>query len=234
MNGYFQIETTYSDKAMTVFKWLGIFLCLLVSSIACHAQGSMALVVKDPVDIVKSMKLEYKKPSGFEELRSSECFKPYPKLERIITCAYGLLRSTDQQFIVVTTLYRPLTKDDSVFISRISPNRITSLDWLHEANIKSNIEESLGKDSAQYWRNYVKYYPSNKVRKIFNADSAITYSVNLDLRNYYQRKYRYLDVLCVAKKRRGVMYFFYLYTDEGRKRYSDYRASFEGAFRYLD
>ncbi|MDR6943810.1 hypothetical protein [Mucilaginibacter pocheonensis] len=219
---------------MTVLKKIGVVLNLLVSSIACYAQDAPVLVVKDPIDIMKSMKLEYKKPSGFDELRRSECFKSYPKLERIITCAYSQLRSTNQQLIVVTTLYRPLTKDDSVFMSRISPNRIKSLDWMHEANIKGNIEESLGKDSAQYWRKFVKYYPQDKVKKTFNADSAITYSVNLDLRNYYQSKYRYLDVLCVAKKRRGVMYFFYLYTEEGKKHFPDYRASFEGAFRYLD
>jgi hypothetical protein len=98
------------------------------------------------------MNLEYKKPLGFDQVSSPECFKSYPKLGRIITCAYNQLRSADQQFIVFTTLYRPLSEADSVFISKISDRGIRSLDWMHDRNIKGNIEASLGKDAAELWR----------------------------------------------------------------------------------
>lgn len=220
---------------MTLRKIL-ISLNLLIVSIVCYAQSPPALVVINPIDIIKSMNLEYKKPPGFDEVLMNECFNSYPKLERIITCAYGQLRSTDQQFFVFTGLYRTLSVDDSVFISKISAKGmgIKSLDWMYEANIKAGIEESLGKDAAQYWRKFVNYYSADKAREIYNADSVITYSIKLDSANYYQRKYNHLDILCIAKKRRGAVYFFCFYTDEGKKLLPDYQKAIEGMFRFKD
>jgi hypothetical protein len=219
---------------MTTLGKIFIFINLFKTSIACYAQVPAFLVVQDPIDIIKSMNLEYKKPLGFDQVSSPECFKSYPNLERIITCAYNQLRSADQQFIVFTTLYRPLSEADSVFISKISDRGIRSLDWMHDGNIKGNIEASLGKDAAEHWREYVNYYSPDSARRAFNADSAISYSIKLDSQDHYLSRYNHLDVLCIAKKRRGVVYFYYFYTDEGKKQLSCYRKAMEGTFRYRD
>lgn len=206
----------------------------LLSLFGYSQSGPPVILIGPPMNRLEVMRLEYNKPIGLNEIRMSECFKSYPKLNTLITCAYSQFESKDKQFLVFTTLYRPLSAEDSIFMSKISPNKIKTLDWMHEANIKGNIRESLGEDSAANWRSFVHYGTLGNARKFFNADSLLTYTIKLDPKDAYKGKFNHLEVLCIAKKRRGVIYLFELYTDEGKRNLMTYQKELEGIFRFKE
>jgi len=215
-----------------IVKTCLFFLFSLVSISGYGQSGPPVILLGPPMNLLEVIGVEYNKPVGLKEIRMSECFKAYPKLNALITCAYSQFESKDKQFFLFTTLYKPLSPEDSVFISKISPNKIKTLDWMHEANIKGNIKESLGEDAAILWRSFVKCGTLEQARKFFNADSVLSYSIKLDPKDYYQGKFNNLEVLCIAKKRRGVIYLFALYTDEGKRNLKPYQKELEGIFRF--
>ncbi|MCL4640562.1 MAG: hypothetical protein M5Z89_16310, partial [Olivibacter sp.] len=100
--------------------------------------------------------------------------------------------------------------------------------------IKYNIIYAMGKEAGKNWREYVDYYPARKARRKFNADSAFFYSIKLEPKDYYQNKYNHFDILCLAKRRRGVIFFYCFYTDEGKKKFNKYWKAVEGILRFLD
>jgi hypothetical protein len=212
-----------------------VFMLFSLISLSCYSQsGPPVILVGPPMNLLEVIRLEYNKPVGFNEIRMSECFKSYPKLNALITCAYSQFESKDKHFFLFTNMYKPLSPEDSIFISKISPNKIKTLDWMHEANIKGNIRESLGEDSAINWRSFVHYGTLENARKFFNADSLLSYTIKLDPKDAYQGKFNNLEVLCIAKKRRGVIYLFELYTDEGKRNLKTYQKELEGIFRFKE
>ncbi|MDX3915369.1 MAG: hypothetical protein QHC79_17630 [Pseudosphingobacterium sp.] len=219
---------------MNLFRITVFLICLCWTSIVA-GQSPAVLVPTHTVDELKLMNVSYNKPVGFEEVPGTECFGSWPKLEAIITCAPRQLRSDDGQFLTFISMYRPFNKDDSVFLSKISvPGAFNGLDWKHEANIKYDIIHSMGKEAGKNWREYIDYYPAGEAHRKFNADSAFFYSLKLEPEDYYQDKYNHLEVLCLAKKRRGVIFFYCFYTDEGKKQLKKNWKAIEGTLRFLD
>ena len=222
-----------TTKFIAAFCVIAFLLCLCRAFIA-FGQSKAILVPTHTVDALKLMNVAYNKPIGFEEVPGTECFKSWPKLEEIITCSSRQLRSEDGQFLAFTSMYRTLNKEDSIFISKISPNGFIGTEWIHEASIKHHIELSWGEKAAENLKKYVEYYPAGKARRKFNADSAMFYSVKLEPEDYYQNKYNHFDILCLAKKRRGVVFFYCFYTDEGKKKFNKYWKAVERTIRFLD
>ena len=218
---------------MTLFRVTVFLICLCWISIV-SSQSPAVLVPTHSVDELELMNVSYNKPAGFEEVPGTECFGSWPKLEAIITCAPRQLRSDDGQFLTFISMYRTLNKDDSIFISKISPNGFIGTDWMHEASIKHHIKASWGKNAAKNLNKYVDYYPTREAHRKFNADSAMFYSIKLEPEDYYQNKYNHFDILCLAKKRRGVIFLYCFYTDEGKKKFKKHWKAVEGTLRFLD
>ena len=187
------------------------------------------------IDILKSMKLTYKKPDGFTEVPGTECFKFIPKLKLILTCAGNQLHSEDGQFIAFIPIYRILTKQDSIDIKRMFPNGIfEGVDRRHASQIRGNIRYSLGDTAAQNWKSYVTYYSSTDARYKFNADTAISFSIKLNPGEYYLGKYNHLDALFLQREGKGFINFYCFYTDKAKKHLAKYWNAIEGIFRYED
>ncbi len=218
---------------MNLFR-VTVFLICLFKVLTVSGQSKAILVPTHSVDIIESMKLHYNRPKGFTEISESECFESKPKLALMITCAQRQLKSKNGEFIAFFSMYRPLGIEDSIFISRISPNGFPGLDRQHEGNIKYSIVQSMGKEAGENWKQYVDYYPVGEARRKFNADTAIFYSIKLEPKDYYLDKYNHFDVLCLTKKRRGMIFFYCFYTDEGKKKFNEYWKAVEGTLRFLD
>jgi len=221
---------------------------LLVFHLLCNAQNKTNIIVIDDDTttyegkwmikrtflLLKSMKLVYNKPLHFNEVNGYECFKKYPKLARILTCASNQLHSIDEQFILYFDA-QIFTKKDSIDMKRNFPNMpFDVIDKMHSRKTKANILESNGDEAAVNWRKYVDFYPTDKAKNIFNADTAMKYSINLQPQDYYLEKYKYLDVLVVQKKGGGYVNVYSFYTEEGKKELSLYWKEIEGIFRYED
>ena len=220
---------------MNLFRVTVFLICLCWTSIVAGQSKAILVPYNGITDLFKTMNLAYDKPVGFEDIPDQECFTSKPKLERIITCTSRQLYSKNRQFIAFITMYPPFRETDSVFLSRISaPGVFKGLDWKHEANIKYNIIYAMGKEAGKNWREYIDYYPAREAHRKFNADSAFFYSLKLEPEDYYQDKYNHLEVLCLAKKRRGVVFFYCFYTDEGKKKFNKYWKAVEGTIRFLD
>jgi hypothetical protein len=186
-------------------------------------------------DILKSMKLRYSKPGLFRESPGTECFKAFPKLSLIITCAGNQLHSADDEFVAFIPVYRILTKQDSIDIKKMFPDALLEgLDQVHVNQIKGNIRYAFGDSAARNWKNHVTYYSPIDARNKFNADTAISFSLPLNANDYYQGKYNHLDALFLQKQGRGFICLYCFYTDKARKDLANYWKAIEGTFRYED
>jgi hypothetical protein len=108
------------------------------------------------------------------------------------------------------------------------------IDKMPNKKTKNNMRESIGEEAAANWREYVDFYPTDKAKNIFNADTALKYSIKLQPQDYYLEKYKYLDLLVVQKKGGGCVNVQCFYTEEGKKELPLYWKEIEGIFRYED
>lgn len=198
--------------------------------------------------ILKLMGVTYCKPPEFDEAHISESFDHYPRIKKIISYAGNILHSQDGQCMVSFPLFPPFTANDTLYIEsmkRYSPDDpLRVLDMQHMWQIRANIIFALGHDnyflqgrSDVDWRQYLKYYPEEQSRSIFNADTAFRVSLNLEPGNElydYQGKYKYLDALVLQKMGRGYILMYVFTTDEGQQRLPHYWKQIEGIFRYED
>ena len=212
-----------------------IFSVLLCIADVVFSQSDMDWMGPHYAEILKTMKLTYKKPVGFSEVMGVECFKNNPKLERIITCAGHQLHSNDEQFIAFIPIYKIFDKKDSIDMQKLMPSRsFDVIDKLHTSQIRNKIRHSLGKESERNWKKYVKYYSAEEARHKFNADSAIFFTIKLDSADYFKGKYNHLEALYLQKKGRGFVNFYCFYTDKAKKDLPAYWKAIEGIFRYDD
>jgi hypothetical protein len=178
------------------------------------------------------MRLSYKKPPEFNKNKDySECFDDYPKLKRILSCKSNQLVSSDEQCIV--------------FIHLIPPYKNVKIS--HLTQIRAKIIYSLGYDYTYFlnygytyrrnrvnWQQYLNYYPQEKAKSIFNADTVVRYSMNLEPEDYYKGKYEYLESLVIQKENKGLVEIFCFYSQKARKNLPYYWKQIEGIFRYDD
>ena len=198
--------------------------------------------------ILKLMGATYTKPREFDEILYGEDFYGYPKLRKIMTAGYNVLYSKDRQCIAMFSLFPPLTPEDTLYIismKRYSPDDpLRVLDMQHMWSTRADIIFAMG--HYHYflhgrndidWRQYLEYYPEEKAKSIFNADTAFQVSLNFKPVNEYydyQGKYKYLDTLVIQKKGRGYIMMYIFTTEEGHKKFPEYLEQIEGMFRYED
>ena len=102
---------------------------------------------------------------------------------------FVLLYSKDRQCIAMFSLFPPLTPEDTLYIismKRYSPDDpLRVLDMQHMWSTRADIIFAMG--HYHYflhgrndidWRQYLEYYPEEKAKSIFNADTAFRVSLN--------------------------------------------------------
>ncbi len=186
------------------------------------------------VDVLKSIKLDYKKPDGFKEVPGWDCFDSIPKLHLILSCANNQLYADDGHFMAFITINRPFTPHEIIEWKKLFPNGLFDNNKAHMYQIKGNIKYAYGDQAALEWRKYVTYYSTADAKNKFNADTAITFPLKLDSSDYYKGKYKYLNVLFLEKKDRSWVSFHCFSDDEGKKNLAKYMKAIEGVFRYED
>lgn len=189
---------------------------------------------KHHIDILKSMKLRYTKPKGFQEVPGSECFDSIPRLHQILTCLVGQLYANDSHFIAFLAIYPFLTPKKIKEWKVLFPNTPLDINNEHEYQIRATIRGMYGDRAASEWRKYVTYYSSAKARKLFNADTAIAFPIKLNSNEYYKKKYRYLNVLFLQKNGRGWVGIYCFSDDKAQTNLTKYMTAIQGSFRYED
>jgi len=233
----------YHIKFKIMKKHLFLTALLLVFHFLCNAQKIIfddttkydgKWMIKGDFLLLKSMKVVYNRPLHFYEVKGAECFKKYPKLENILACAFNQLHSNDEQFIVFIHV-EFFTKKDSIDMKRSFPNmKFDVIDKMPNKKTKYDIRMSFGDEAAANWREYVDFYPTDKAKSIFNADTVMKYSIKLQPQDFYLEKYKNLDVLVLQKKGGGYITLYCFYTEEGKKELPLYWKEIEGVFRYKD
>ncbi|WP_316793715.1 hypothetical protein [Pedobacter frigoris] len=186
-------------------------------------------------NVLKSMKLNYKKPAIFSEVIGMECFNENARLNQILNCANHQLHADDSQFIAFIRIEKPFSKADSIDLKKFMPGgNFDHIDKQHTNYIRGDIRNSMGKDASLNWKQYVTYYSAKEAKTKFNADSAVFVPIKLDSQDYYKGKYNNLEALYLQKKGRGFVNFYCFYTDKAKKNLSEYRKAIEGIFRYED
>lgn len=191
------------------------------------------------VDILQQkMKLTYKKPAIFDEIRTGDCFKEYPRLEFILTCVDHQLKSKNEDFLAFIPVYRP---PDSAWIQYYFSGSHDVANQMYANQIRAKILTSLGKNASFHgpnadfnWKAYVHYYPTEEAKLKFNADNAVSFPIHLTPNDYYKGKYKYLKALFLQKNGRGFINFWCFYTEQGKKDLDKYWKAIESVFRYED
>lgn len=195
------------------------------------------------------MGVAYRKPAGFDEVSRTECFEEYPELKRIVSCAWNWLRSDDGQCVVCLPVYPPFTEKDTLFIlhnRRWSPDDpLRMLDKQHVGQTYCHIVFAQGYDPNYFlqrkrkrktgnWRRHLHYYTQDETQRMFGADTAYRYSLNIvpGKKYRYEEKYDYLDVLVLQKKGRGYVMLFCFTTEKGKADFPYYWHRIETVFRY--
>lgn len=242
---------------MSFFRWslVGkrVFKCLIFLALFCLSQESFCqaqvYLIGDTskpvdksvgldryyIDILKSMKLTYKKPDGFKEVPGMECFNKMKKPNRLaimLSCESNQLYADDEHFTSFMPLHRNFTQQDIIVWKKMFPKLNYDVNELHIGQIKGNINAAFGEKAALEWRNYVTYYSNEDAKNMFNADTVITFFVKLDSNEYYKGKYKYFDALFIQKNGRGFVNFYCFYDDEGKKNLAKYMKGIEGSLWY--
>ena len=188
----------------------------------------------EAVATLKSMKLNYKKPEGFNEAYLvSECFEPNSKLALALTCISNKLYTDKGDFITFMSVIPFLSTKDIADWESTVPNFNYDIDQLHNNKLRHIMKIWYGDSAAEDWQHYLSYYSTVKAKSKFNADTAITFSITLDSAEYYD-KYNYLDVFLIQKNGRGFVTFYSFYDEEGKKNLDKYKKEIEGILRFED
>ncbi len=185
--------------------------------------------------ILDTMKVTFTKPSTFLEEEGVECFKSYPKLESILTCAGNQLISKDGQVLAFLYIYKPFRKADSISMQKMFPDKsFDVIDKVHTNTIRNSIKFSEGAQAASNWKKYVTYYSDSDARTKFNADTAIKFSINLKQEDFYKNKFQFLRALFIQKRDRGFLGIYVFSTPTAEGKIEDYWAQLETIFKYRD
>ena len=190
------------------------------------------------INLLEGGYADYTKPVCFEEvINGTDCFENNPKLKKILTCGGNQLRSKDNRFVVfnmIGTIYTRNPQKDQII--RILPPEGKStyrVNTFYIYYIKNDISQSLGKEAALNWEDHVNYYSKKETLNKFNAEMAISYSINLQPKDYYKEKYNNLWVLLI-RKGGGFIRMYCFYEDMSKRKLAKYKAKIESVFRYKD
>jgi len=185
-------------------------------------------------DALDSMGLICRLPVGFQRTALFDCHEDNRKLDLITGCIMNAMVSEDGQCILSLPIYRPLSTKEMEHIDSLFPQFKEGRLPGHLANSKQSILSAYGKQVESRWKDYIRYYSDEEAQPKFNADTAITFTIELDSNIRYKGKYGNLDVLFVTKEGRGFINYYLYYTDEAKKDIARRRKDLEVLFWYKE
>lgn len=222
-----------------------IFICSFIF-IACFdnciiAQKGAEWMLERDIDVLETMNLEYRHPNGFKKnvIISEEMFCFDPKSKQCIAnaCFYPQLSiQKDRHFIIFfDTSDRIYTVEDSTEWSGIFPDGdFDFIDKQHIMNLQMHIECTRGKKDSELWKNYVTYYSEEDAKRLFNADTVITYSASLEKGYYFRKKYSHYKIYYLQRKGRGYIPIYCFFDKKAFKKQDKYTKIIDGLFWYND
>lgn len=186
--------------------------------------------------LVKEMNMSYQKPKTFVENTDKISLKYSPKLELIYGASkYQKLVSEDKEVVVFININPVYTQEFANEMNALFASQDHNIvDRQHHFQTIFTLKTYLGKQAAKNWKHYVKYYSQENAKKIFNADTAFTYTLNLNKEDILQDKYRYATSLILQRKGKGYITLEVFYTEKAKKNLNKYWRRIEKAFWYND
>jgi len=173
--------------------------------------------------------LSVKKISGNKPLR----WEPYSSMG----CCH--VQSNDKRFISVAEIQFPL---DIKTFDR-APNTITFRNRRYFSTIREDLIEIAKKYDTNYRDKFtlndlkknVYYYPDEYTKRVFNADTAISYSLpikRVGLNSNVKWKYTNCEVLMIHKNDLGPIFFYSFFTKKGYKNRQEYLEKLEKSIKF--
>lgn len=176
----------------------------------------------------------YKKPKRFKEIGKTECFNDYPLLKETFTCMGNQLQSNDKQFITFIVNRPILDAEFQQSMEKLFRKKYNLVDKQHQDQLRNILIDYYGDSIAESWQDSLEYYPPDKAKKTWNADTIIRTSLHLHPRDYYEEVYKHVDIFLIQRQGRGYVYLVSFYTDKARRRLRSYQKRVEGMLRYED
>ncbi len=132
---------------------------------------------------------------------------------------------------------------DGEFAAFFYPSPISSIDFATSSNlneqhlnqVRANLRYSLQSDDMEILMNgNVHYYTKEEAKMMFNADTVITYPIQLHADTFYKGKFKNAQVWIVQKNNIGYIQIFALFTDNGIKNKQKYLELLEKTMRFDD
>lgn len=219
----FAINTTVSSQKMIPVKFKDKQILISEADITTTS------------DMLKKVKLDYQKPNAFRE-DSTHSLKRYPVLSYKLGGSNSTaICSKDNQFVSFLSGPAIYTKEFEEYLKKLFPSKEHDLvDKQHLNQMKGILKNFYGEEMAQKWMEKVITYPKEEALKKFNADNAYRLSISLAPGDYYEKDFKYVDLLFIQKKGRGYAYISSFYTDKAKAKLNKYWRKIEKALYYRD
>ena len=180
--------------------------------------------------VADSMKLKYRKPKGFRQDGTLECFKDYPNLERTFSCIGHRLDSEDGQFLsFLSFVYFYEYHRKLYYLSHKRKETVDAQPYWQRLGI---LRDYYGDDIDDSWRDSITVYSTEEARKKWNADSAFIFNLHLRPEDYYKKDFKHVKILLIQKKGRGYAYITSFYTDKAKEDFDKYWRRIEKTLRF--
>lgn len=186
----------------------------LICFFSVYAQNKTNLLgSKNDQEILNSMNLDIYIPQGFEMVSDSktECFENNHDLNEAFTCLSNKLISKSRECMIFISLHRLFNREDSIFISKLSPpDRPFNANQIHVNNLRNQI--SVLTNDVNNYSNYLSHVGSNEAKEWFNADSVLYFQTELKDNLVYEKKFDKVISLMTHKKDRGFVSIVIFYS----------------------
>ena len=182
--------------------------------------------------VADSMKLKYRKPKGFRQDGTLECFKDYPNLRRTFSCIGHRLHSEDGQFLsFLSFVYFYEYHRNLYYLSHKRKETVDEQPYWQRLGI---LTDYYGDDIDDSWRDSITVYSTEEARKKWNADSAFVFNLHLRPEDYYKKDFKHVKILLIQKKGQGYAYITSFYTDKAKEKFDKYWRRIKKTLRYED
>jgi len=197
-------------------------LCLVLSVPSGKGQNLEHWLAPEHIQILNKMQLKYTEPTGFSEKKHLECFGENRKLHFAFRCLSNRIDSKDGEMVLFLSVHSDF---EATWFNRRKKEfpSLGDFNQRHIAQIKAIIHHTQGAAHRNRWKEYVTF--DTPAKATFNADAVITLPVKLDLSpdEYFEGKYRHVDVMVLQKNDRAFVMLYLFHTDKARKRMGKYR-----------
>jgi len=216
-------------------RLLCIALCFVFSIPSGKGQNLEHWLSPGNIEILNRMQLKYTKPVGFSEKKHSECFGNNPKLYNAFRCLLNRIDADDGEMVFFLYIHPGF---EATWFNRRKKEfpSLGDFNQRHIAQIKAIIHHTQGIEHSHKWKKYVTFDTPAKAKAAFNADTVITLPVKLDLspEEYFEGKYRHVDVMVPQKNDRAFVMLYLFHTDKAKKQMGKYRKAIESMLYFSE